>query len=150
MVDLAIFLFATRALTTAARLRWTVGIGCALATLATWLLLALSGWRGHDAERFGMHGAWMLVLLGPTSIVARATAFPLAALIDLHATAVRGAVVGLLLSGVTLGTRRARKHSPISDEAVRWNRGALAFLPPLILIGGQLLLFALMGIIADG
>jgi hypothetical protein len=147
MTDLAIIIFLLRALVISARLRWAAGLGCALAIVTVWTLLAVTGWYGHDAQRWGLNGAWMLLLLGPSSILGPSSVFPLANAIGPYAVLIRVAVAALALSGVVLGAHSANRYSPISEEIVHWNRGALAFLPPLLLVGGQILIFAVSSLL---
>lgn len=142
MLDLAIFVFGARAAVFAARVRWRVGIACAATALGVWLLLAAAGWYGRGAEEWRIHGAWMLVLLGPTATI-RTAPFSAAAPLGEHATLVRSFAALVALSGFVAGLRRADAHSPLSDAFVHWNRAALGFLVVLLLTGGEVALFAI-------
>lgn len=146
MIDLAIVLFAVRAGVTAVRLRWVGGVGLSVAALAVWLLLVITGWYGHGAEHWGIDGAWMLLLLGPSATVGPSALLPLAAVVGRRAMLVRVMSASLALLGFAAGMRRASRHSPISDESVRWNRSALAFLPVLLLTAGEIIVFVIVNL----
>ena len=149
MVDLAIVIFALRAILSAARLRWGGGVGCAVAALAVWLFLVFTGLHGREAEQWGIDGGWMLLLLGPSAMGGLSADLPLATVIGRHAMLVRVVGASLALFGFVSGMRHAGRHSPISDESVHWNRGALAFLPVLLLTAGEVVVFIISSLGMD-
>lgn len=140
MLDLAVTTFIAASLIVSLRLRWWTGMGLGAGALAAWALLIASGLTARGADRFGITGAWMLLFLGPSSVVDGSGVLST----DIaHLGGLRFVASGLLLAGFVDGALRARKLSPISADAVRWNRATIAFLPALLVVGVQLLLFAL-------
>lgn len=149
MIDLAVLLFGVRATLRAAHLRWLAGVACGAGMLTVWTLLVLMGWYGRSVDDWGIHGAWLFAFFGPSAMVQSFELFATVASIFHHTTLMRGVGASLALVGVLSGHRQAERYSPLSDEAERWNRGALAFLPVLLLVGGELVFLILASLGAN-
>jgi hypothetical protein len=134
MLDVFLALLLLRALLISLHRRYLPAVVASAAALLLWAALAAAGWWGRDAERFGLSGAGMLAMLGPSTMPGATPAVPGSALLAAHPIPARAALAGLLVAGFAATWRHAARVSPLGDEADRRKALGLALLVPALLV----------------
>jgi hypothetical protein len=135
MFDVFFVLLILRAVVVTARGRSRAGLAGSCVALFVWMEIAAAGWLGHSPESVRVSGAWLLVTMGPSAMPAALERVP--------QMVARVVLAGALVAGFAAVWSDATRLSPLTDEAVRRKRMALAVLAPALLAAVQLACVAL-------
>jgi hypothetical protein len=135
--DVFLAIIFVRALVISAWRRFPTGLVASGAGTLLWLGMAAAGWYGRGADGLGIAGAWLLVFLGPSAVPAPKANAPCSTVMAMHPVGTKLVVAMAFAVPFAVAWCRARRLSPLSDEASALKKLGLVYLAPALLLLAQ-------------